>query len=273
MHQNFEQKTGPVSRLHAIYRGTIFQAVILSLISFTQPEIWSALNTGGQAEPYVVNAANVITFAIMVFGAPLASVVANVIVFGTIGCVPYSAALIKAYFSVRSRALVGFLVAFVGAIVNILCGWWLDTRWVKRSTQAHGTWLATLALFTAMWIWYLVEGRADIAFEVILVWLYWAVAAFDSDADAISVTVGILRAGQSLGEAFSYGVGAARSASLLTNLVVAFVVFFVSDSFTTWAAWIVPERLLGEDDDVVISNIHIILMELLRPQALSAQEV
>ncbi|KAK8155410.1 hypothetical protein BKA80DRAFT_209246, partial [Phyllosticta citrichinensis] len=93
-----------------------------------------------------------------------------------------------------------------------------------------------------------------IAFEVILVWLYWAVAAFDSDADAISVTVGILRAGQSLGEAFSYGVGAARSASLLTNLVVAFVVFFVSDSFTTWAAWIVPERLLGEDDDVVVDG-------------------
>ncbi|KAK7536858.1 major facilitator superfamily domain-containing protein [Phyllosticta citribraziliensis] len=449
MHQNVEQKTGPVSRLHAIYRGTIFQAVILGLISFTQPGIWSALNNlgaGGQAEPYVVNAANVITFAIMVFGAPLASVVANVIgvrwviVFGTIGYVPYSAALycnsafgtqwflifgsvtcglsasalwsaeatvavgypeparrgicvsiwlalnklgsiigsaiqlalnkdgsttgsistqtylvlvaiqclglplafllsppdklirtdgkkptfsgigrswraqsreffrilrrkdmlllipafitsewgqtyqgnyLTAYFSVRSRALVGFLVAVVGAIVNILCGWWLDTRWVKRSTQARGTWLATLALFTAMWIWYLVvqvrwskdapsidwsdsqfsQGAAlyillRIAFEVILVWLYWAVAAFDSDADAISVTVGILRAGQSLGEAFSYGVGAARSASLLTNLIVAFVVFFVSVPFTTWAAWIVPERLLGEDedDDVVVGG-------------------
>ncbi|KAK7511795.1 major facilitator superfamily domain-containing protein [Phyllosticta citriasiana] len=324
MHQVAEQKTGLVSRPHAIYRGTIFQAVIPGLISFTQPEIWSALNNlgaDGQAEPSVVNAANVITFAIKVFGEPIASVVANVIgvkqviVFGTIGHVPYSAALycnsaigpqwflifgsvtcglsasalwsaeatvavgypeptrrgicvsiwlalhklgsiigsaiqlalnkdgsttgsistqtylvlvaiqclglplafllsppdklirtngkkptipshgrswraqtqeffrilrrkdmlllipafitsgwdqayqgnyLTAYFSVRSRALVGFLVAVVGAIVNVLCGWWLDTRWVKRSTQARATWLRTLALFTAIWVWYLV---------------------------------------------------------------------------------------------------------------------
>ncbi|KAK8231273.1 hypothetical protein BKA81DRAFT_383711 [Phyllosticta paracitricarpa] len=319
-----EQKTGLVSRPYAIYRRTIFQAVILGLTSFTQPEIWSAPNNwgaGGQVEPCVVNAANVITFAIMVVGAPMASVVANVIgvkwviVFGTFAYVPYSAALycnsaigtqwslifgsvtcglsasalwsaeatvavgypeptrrgicvsiwlalnklgsiigsaiqlalnkdgsttgsistqtylalvaiqclglplafllsppdklirtdgkkptfsshgrswraqtteffhilrhkdmlllipafissewgqtykgsyLTAYFSVRSRALVGFLVAVVGAIVNVLCRWWLDTRWVKRSTQARATWLRTLALFTAMWIWYLV---------------------------------------------------------------------------------------------------------------------
>ncbi|KAK8205133.1 major facilitator superfamily domain-containing protein [Phyllosticta capitalensis] len=442
MHQVAEQKTRPVSKLHDIYRGTIFQAVILGFISFTQPGIWSALNNlgaGGQAEPYVVNAANVITYVIMTFGAPFSSVVSNiigvkwVIAFGTLGYAPYSASLycnsafgtqwflifgsvtcglsasalwsaeatvavgypeparrglclsiwlalnklgsiiasaiqlalnkdgsetgsistktylvliaiqclglplalllappdklvrtdgktptfsrhgrswraqtkeffrilrrkemlllipafitsewgqtyqgnyLAAYFSVRARALIGFLVAVVGALVNLMVGSWLDTRWAKRSTQARWTWCLTLALFTAMWIWYLVvqirwareEPSIDwddanfgvgaalyillrLAFEIILVWLYWAVAAFDADADAISVTVGILRGGVSLGMALSYGVGASRSASLLTNLVIALTVFFVSAPFTTWAAWLVPERLIGEDDD------------------------
>ncbi|GJC83978.1 hypothetical protein ColLi_06816 [Colletotrichum liriopes] len=53
------------SKAHDVFRGTIFQAVLLGLISFTQPGIWTAMNNlgaGGQAEPYVINAVNVITF-------------------------------------------------------------------------------------------------------------------------------------------------------------------------------------------------------------------
>lgn len=57
------------------------------------------LGGGGQAEPYVVNAANVVTFAIMVVCAPVFGVIGNrigmkwVLVFGTLGYAPYSAAL------------------------------------------------------------------------------------------------------------------------------------------------------------------------------------
>lgn len=31
--------------LHRWYRGTLYQAVVLGLISFTQPGIWDALNS------------------------------------------------------------------------------------------------------------------------------------------------------------------------------------------------------------------------------------
>lgn len=51
------------------------------------------------ASPFFVNAANVITFAIMVFASPISAIVGNrfnlkwVLVFGTLGYAPYSAAL------------------------------------------------------------------------------------------------------------------------------------------------------------------------------------
>lgn len=36
---------GVLKRLHRFYRGTTFQAIVLGLISFTQPGIWDALNS------------------------------------------------------------------------------------------------------------------------------------------------------------------------------------------------------------------------------------
>ncbi|OMP84068.1 UNC93-like protein [Diplodia seriata] len=429
----------PPGALRKFYRGTIFQAVILGLISFTQPGIWTALNNlgaGGQAEPYVVNAANVITFVVMVFFSPLASIVGNIIgmrwvVFiGCIGYVPYSAALycnsvwgtqwflifgsvtcglsvplwpaeaaigvgypevqrrgmcisiwmalnklgsiigtaiqlalnaqgshtgaiaprtylvlvalqclglplalllspphkllradgthptfsaankgfktqaralgrvvrrrevallvpafvaaqwgatyqgnyLAAYFTVRARALAGFLIAVVGALVNVLTGWWLDARRVRRSAQARWSWFAALALFTATWAWNLVVqarwarksppeidwGSGDfgvgvgiyiiyrISYEIIGVWLYWALGSFDTEADTIALSMGVLRSAESLGQAFAYAVGSVRSASLMTNLIVAVVTFYVAVPFTTWAAFLVQDRAPGE---------------------------
>lgn len=40
-----EGKKKELGAFHRFYRGTIFQAVILGLISFTQPGIWTALNS------------------------------------------------------------------------------------------------------------------------------------------------------------------------------------------------------------------------------------
>lgn len=61
--------------------------------------IWAGLGAGGMASPFFVNAANVITFVIMVFFSPISAIVGNrfnlkwVLVFGTLGYAPYSAAL------------------------------------------------------------------------------------------------------------------------------------------------------------------------------------
>ncbi|PSN72921.1 MFS general substrate transporter [Corynespora cassiicola Philippines] len=437
-----EERSSTYKWAHDFYRGTIFQAILLGLISFTQPGIWTALNNigaGGQAEPYVVNAANVITFVVMVFFAPLASIIGNiigmrwVIIFGCIGYVPYSAALycnsvwgtqwflifgavtcglsaaalwpgesaivvgypevqrrglcisiwlalgklgsiigtaiqlainkdgdqtgsiapktylilialqclglplsllisppdklvrkdgkkpsfssqskdfktqavaffrvfkrkevlllipafitsqwgvtyqgnyLTAYFTVRSRALAGFLVAVTGAITNLLVGWWLDTKLVRRTIQARWNWFFTLALFTGTWIWNIVVQEKwakvhpeidwtssnfsagvgifiiyRIAYEIIGTWLYWVLGSFDTDADTIALTMGVLRSGESLGQALAYAVGSVKSASLMTNLIVAVVMFYVAVPFTTWCAYLVPDRAPGEDNE------------------------
>ncbi|TEA18663.1 UNC93-like protein [Colletotrichum sidae] len=425
MSQLAGEKASFQERARNVYRGTIFQAVLLGLISFTQPGIWAAMNNlgaGGQAEPYVVNATNVITFVIMVFFSPLASIVGNligmkwIVVFGCIGYVPYSAALycnslwgtqwflvfgavtcgfsaaalwpgeaaiavgypevarrgvcisiwmalgklgsiiataiqlalnkdgdttgsispstylvlvaiqclglplalllsppeklarrdgtkptfadprrsfktqlgafaaqsrrregnyMAAYFTVRARTLSGFLIAVVGAVANLLSGWWLDTGHLRRSTQARWSWYFLLALFTLVWVWNIVvqerwarhsPGEIDwssagfgegvaifilyrIAYETVGVWLYWTLGTFDVDADIIALSMGVLRSGESLGSALAYAVGSVRSASLMTNLIVSVVVFYVAVPATTWAALLVRDRLPGELSD------------------------
>lgn len=54
----------PVSTFTRWYRSPLFNVILVGLISFTQPGIWNALNTGagGQQEPYLVNGANSPTF-------------------------------------------------------------------------------------------------------------------------------------------------------------------------------------------------------------------
>ncbi|KAK7398212.1 hypothetical protein QQX98_012415 [Neonectria punicea] len=385
-------------RAHDVFRGTYFQAVLLGLISFTQPGIWTAMNSlgaGGQAEPYVVNAANVITFVVMFFFSPLASMVGNIIgmkwiiLFGTLGYVPYSAALycntvwgtqwflifgavtcgfslginkddaqtgavapktylvlvalqclglplalllappnklirkdgkkptfaitdrtfktqfwafvaqfkrkevvllipafitaqwgvtyqgnyLAAYFTVRARTLAAFVIAVIGAFTNVLAGWWLDTKHVRRSTQARGMWYFLLVLFTIVWIWNIViqerwardsPGEIDwnsrnygqgltifilyrIAYETIGIWLYWVMGTFDVEADTIALSMGVLRSGESLGSVLAYAVGSVRSASLMTNLIVSVVVFYVGVPATSWAAHLIKDRVPNED--------------------------
>lgn len=91
-----------VWRLRRWYRGTLYQAIVLGLVSFTQAGIWDALNStgaGGLASPYFVNASNVITYTVMIIASPLFAIACNrwnlkwVLVVGTLGYVPYFAAL------------------------------------------------------------------------------------------------------------------------------------------------------------------------------------
>lgn len=54
-----------INRFTRYYRSPLFNFILVSLISFTQPGIWNALHNtgaGGQQEPYLVNGANSLTF-------------------------------------------------------------------------------------------------------------------------------------------------------------------------------------------------------------------
>lgn len=85
-----------------------------------------------------------------------------------------------------------------------------------------------------------------IAYETVGVWLYWTLGTFDVEADTIALSMGVLRSGESLGSALAYAVGSVRSASLMTNLIISVVVFYVGAPATTWAALLVKDRLPGE---------------------------
>ncbi|KAH7232671.1 major facilitator superfamily domain-containing protein [Fusarium solani] len=434
-----------------MYRGTYFQAILLGLVSFTQPGIWTAimsLGGGGQAEPYVVNASNAITYGIMFACAPVSSVVGDivgvkwVVVFGTLGYAPYSAALycnsvwgtqwflmfgavtcgfsaaalwqgegtiavaypemsrrgrcisiwltlnklgsiiassiqlginksanstgsisprtylvlvglqclglplsllissphklvrtdgqkprfanpnrtwrselrgfihqfrrkevvllvpafiasqwgltyqgnyLATYYTVRARTLASFTISIIGCIANLLTGWWLDTKRVSRSFQGRSLWYFVLGLFTVVWIWNLViQARWDdkppmpidwsdrkygeglvvfvlyhVAYETLSIWLFWALGTFDVEADSVSLSMGLLRAGESLGSALSYAVGATRDTSLMANLIISVVMFYVSAPFTDWSSHLIQDRLPNEcPSDSTIEDIE-----------------
>lgn len=84
------------------YRSTFYNAVILGLCNFLAPGIWGAMNSlggGGEEKPYLVNAANALTFGLMVVSCFFSSVVVRLIgikwtlIVGTMGYAPYAAGL------------------------------------------------------------------------------------------------------------------------------------------------------------------------------------
>ncbi|KAE8145186.1 major facilitator superfamily domain-containing protein [Aspergillus avenaceus] len=432
--------TGLWDMFHRWYRGTLYQAVILGLISFTQPGIWDALNglgAGGLATPYFVNASNVITYVIMIVTCPIFAIAGNrfslkwVLVAGTLGYVPYFAALycnsvfgtqwflllgsvtcgfsaaalwvseaaiavgypeienrgtyigiwmalnklgsiignsiqlalninndhkgsisprtylvliglscaglplaltiapadklirkdgtkptfssteskitlkeglkgfwkatkqkymlllipifmtvrwsqtyqgnyLTEYFSVRGRTLAGFIQTVVGIVATILWGWLLDSKMLMKTKRRMAIvgWLAMLAVFVPQWVLNFVMqarlqgqsptpsldihdpdyGKAIAAYclfgvgsQASVVWTYWILGTYDIHVDVLAYTTGILRSVESLGFAIAFGIGASENVSLMTNLIVAFVVFWVSVPFTTYASCLVQE--------------------------------
>lgn len=127
--------------------------IIVGLISFTQPGIWNALNytgAGGQQEPYLVNAANSLTFGLMVFGCPLFSVLANkfglkrVLILGTLGYAPYSASLY-----VNNRYGTEWFVILGG----VTCGVAASALWASEGAIALGyPTVADRGKFTGIWL-------------------------------------------------------------------------------------------------------------------------
>ncbi|ETN39520.1 uncharacterized protein HMPREF1541_05746 [Cyphellophora europaea CBS 101466] len=84
------------------YRSTFYNATILGLCNFAAPGIWIAMNSlgaGGAQKPYLVNAANALTFCLMVVSCFFSSILTKYIgikgalIFGTVGYAPYAAGL------------------------------------------------------------------------------------------------------------------------------------------------------------------------------------
>lgn len=108
------------------YRSTFYNALILGLCNFLAPGIWGAMNSlggGGEEEPYLVNAANALTFGLMVVSCFLSSVVVRFIgikwtlIVGTMGYAPYAAGLY-----VNNRFGKEWLVLLGAALCGISAG-------------------------------------------------------------------------------------------------------------------------------------------------------
>lgn len=80
-----------------------------------------------------------------------------------------------------------------------------------------------------------------------VVWTYWILGTYDSHVDTLAYTTALLRSAESLGFAIAYGIGSSSRTSLMTNLVVSFVVFWISVPCTTYVAWKVQEGNPADD--------------------------
>ncbi|KAJ4986812.1 DUF895 domain membrane protein [Stagonosporopsis vannaccii] len=89
-------------RVKTVYRSVLFQIVIVGLVAFCEPGIWTALNNlgaGGNASPFLNNAANALTYGLMSVGCFIAGGVSNKItakwtlVIGAAFYTPYAAGL------------------------------------------------------------------------------------------------------------------------------------------------------------------------------------
>ncbi|KAI0136200.1 major facilitator superfamily transporter [Xylariales sp. AK1849] len=94
----------PKSERHPVkwYRSTFYNMTILGLCNLAAPGIWGAMNSlgaGGAASPQLVNAANALTFCLMVVSCYFSSVIVHYIgikgalIFGTLGYAPFAAGL------------------------------------------------------------------------------------------------------------------------------------------------------------------------------------
>ncbi|UQC86616.1 major facilitator superfamily transporter [Colletotrichum lupini] len=118
----------PKSERHPVkwYRSTFYNMTILGLCNLAAPGIWGAMNSlgaGGAASPKVVNAANALTFCLMVVSCYFSSVIVHYIgikgalIFGTIGYAPFAAGLYT-----NNRYGVEWLMLLGAALCGISAG-------------------------------------------------------------------------------------------------------------------------------------------------------
>ncbi|EXJ79873.1 hypothetical protein A1O3_08158 [Capronia epimyces CBS 606.96] len=108
------------------YRSTFYNALILGLANFSAPGLWGAMNSlgaGGQAKPYLVNAANALTFCLMIISCYFSSALVRLVgikwalIFGTMGYAPYAAGMYT-----NNRFGTEWFVLFGAALCGISAG-------------------------------------------------------------------------------------------------------------------------------------------------------
>ncbi|CAH0053659.1 unnamed protein product [Clonostachys solani] len=107
------------------YRSTYWNCFILGLCNFLAPGIWGAMNSlgaGGMQRPYLVNAANAISFSLMVLSCLFSSTVVHYIgvkytlILGAMGYAPYAAGLYtNNKFGTEWSVLLGAVLCGLGA--------------------------------------------------------------------------------------------------------------------------------------------------------------
>ncbi|BGO95905.1 hypothetical protein NBRC10512_005501 [Rhodotorula toruloides] len=122
----------PTATRRTFYRTTLFQMLVVGLISFLAPGLWNGaqgLGAGGALEPYLVSLSNSLVFVLMGFGCVFAPVIVNklgvknTLIIGTLGWSVYTAALYQ-----NNRYGTEWFVIF-GAVI---CGLSAGTYWASE---------------------------------------------------------------------------------------------------------------------------------------------
>ncbi|OGM47446.1 DUF895 domain membrane protein [Aspergillus bombycis] len=152
----------PSTQKHPVkwYRSTFYNAMILGLCNFLAPGIWGAMNSvggGGLEKPYLVNAANALTFCLMVLSCFFGSVVVRYIgikwtlIVGTMGYAPYAAGLYT-----NNRFGTEWFVLFGAALCGLSAGifWMAEAAIAISYPEPHNQ-----GRFLGFWLSFRVGGQ------------------------------------------------------------------------------------------------------------------
>ncbi|PYH98116.1 DUF895 domain membrane protein [Aspergillus ellipticus CBS 707.79] len=160
------QDTGPPTPVepgkHKVkwYRSTTYNALVLGLCNFLAPGIWTAMNSlggGGSESPYLVDAANALTFGLMVVSCFFGSILVRwvgikwTLIIGTIGYAPYAAGLYT-----HNRFGTDWLVLFGAALCGLSAGvFWMAESAIALSYPEPGN----QGKFLGLWLSFRVGGQ------------------------------------------------------------------------------------------------------------------
>ncbi|GAD93853.1 DUF895 domain membrane protein [Paecilomyces variotii No. 5] len=142
------------------YRSTFYNAFILGLCNFLAPGIWGAMNSlggGGDETPYLVNAANALTFCLMVLSCFFGSVIVRYIgikwtfIIGTMGYAPFAAGLYT-----HNRFGFDWLVLLGAALCGLSAGifWMAEAAIALAYPEPHNQ-----GRFLGFWLSFRVGGQ------------------------------------------------------------------------------------------------------------------
>lgn len=159
MDQNVEAGKTAVVAKRTWYRTTLFNAFVIGVVGFLAPGLWNAMNAlgaGGAQEPYLVNAANALVFALMGFLCLLGGPIANriglnwTLLLGAVGYPIYSAGLYT------NNVYGNVWLVLVGAAA---CGISAGLFWASEGAVALGYPEPTKrGRYMNIWLWFRVGG-------------------------------------------------------------------------------------------------------------------